>query len=915
MKNRTQLIGGKGMGLEALKKGGLNVPPFIILDITIFEEFTRDIEHQIKEIIQRRSLDHIKELEKSEQELKQLVLSTDFSSALKNKILNIIKAESSFNLDHSYFSVRSSAVDEDGSDFSFAGQMDSFLYVKGENNLFEKIKGCYASSFSARVLSYRHQNKLELLNIKMAVIVQKMIFGEVSGVLFTANPLTNNPDEMVVSATWGIGEGVVSGVLNCDNWVISNNATVNKEEIVKKEQMITFNEETKQSTITIDVPEEKSSVACLGDNQVTELYYLGKKIESEQGKIPQDIEWTYENESCYVLQTRPITTLKGINRNFEKTIWDNSNIVESYSGVTSPLTFSFASYAYDQVYRQFYNLMGTSMERINEMGSIFATMLGNIDGRIYYNLTNWYKTLKLLPGYNFNREFMESMMGVKDSGDVDKKEEKLSFYRRYLIELPTLLRGIFLIIKQFVVIDTSIKKFYQNYENTKNQATRIPFDNLSEVELVNIYRGLQRNLLGNWKTPIVNDFFTMIFYGVLKKLIISWKIDETGSIQNDLLCAQGDLESTKPTKDLIKMSNWISSHPTIKHYILENNEDDLTCQLINQAPEPQFLDLSRKLKEYIEAYGFRCVNELKLEVDSLKENPRFIFTMLKNYLVKGNIDLETLEKREKEKAYHAEKHCLKLIPKKKILFFFNRKNLFFWVVKQTKKAVKNREELRFTRTKVFGLSRQIFNAISRKFCEAGIIYNPKDIYLLSVDEIIAPIEGRSITSDYKKLIEQRKLEYDNYQNGSEPPERFFTYGPYYRAHKITPTLPDPLAGLNLGPDVLKGTPCCPGTISKECRVVLSPQDDCQMNGEILVTKRTDPGWVPIFPSISGLLIEKGSILSHSAVVAREMGIPTIVGLTDVTEKIKNGQKVALDGSKGLVHLGANQEELDNINLG
>ena len=915
MKNQTQLVGGKSMGLEALKKSGLNVPPFIILDITLFEEFTKNIEHQIKEIIQRRPLDNIKELEKTEKELRQLMLSTDFSPELKTKILRSIKSESSFSLGNTYFSVRSSAVDEDGSDFSFAGQMDSFLYVKGESKVFEKIKECYASSFSARVLSYRYQNNLELLNIKMAVIIQKMIFGEVSGVLFTANPLTNNPDEMVISATWGIGEGVVSGVLNCDNWIISNKAIITKQEVVEKEQMITFNEETLQSTITLNVPETKRNIPCLNNNQITELYQLGKKIESDQGKIPQDIEWTYDNESCYVLQTRPITTLKGINRNFEKTIWDNSNIVESYSGVTSPLTFSFASFAYDQVYRQFYNLMGTSLTRINEMSSVFATMLGNIDGRIYYNLTNWYKTLKLLPGYNFNREFMESMMGVKDSGDAEKTEGELSFYRRYFIELPTLFRGIFLIIKQFKVIDTSIKKFYQNFETTKNWATRIPFDDLSEVELVNIYRRLQRDLLGNWKTPIVNDFFTMIFYGVLKKLIISWKIDETGSIQNDLLCAQGDLESTKPTKDLIKMSNWILSNPTMKNYILDLNENELTRQLIHEEPKPQFLDLSRKLKEYIEAYGFRCVNELKLEVDSLKENPRFIFTMLKNYLIKGNIDLDSLEKKEKEKAFNAETQCLKLIPRKKILFFFSRKKLFFWVVKQTKKAVKNREELRFTRTKVFGLSRQIFNAISRKFCEAGIINKPKDIYMLSVDEIIAPIEGRSITSDYKKLINQRYEEYDHYLNGSEPPERFYTYGPYYRANKIIPTLPDPLVGLNLGPDVLKGTPCCPGTILKECRVVLSPQDDCQMNGEILVTKRTDPGWVPIFPSICGLLIEKGSILSHSAVVAREMGIPTIVGLTNVTEKIKNGQKVALDGSKGLVHLGGSLEELNNINLG
>jgi pyruvate,water dikinase len=177
---------------------------------------------------------------------------------------------------------------------------------------------------------------------------------------------------------------------------------------------------------------------------------------------------------------------------------------------------------------------------------------------------------------------------------------------------------------------------------------------------------------------------------------------------------------------------------------------------------------------------------------------------------------------------------------------------------------------------------------------------------------LALVEGRSVDRDIKRLVQNRKEEFTEYRKSEGPSERFYTYHPYYRAQTISPTLPDPLANKNFGPDVVVGTPCCPGKLKKKCKVALNPNDDHELDGEILVTSRTDPGWVPIFPTISGLLIERGSILSHSAVVAREMGIPTVVGITDITKKVKTDDELAMDGSRGLVHLKGSMEFLDSI---
>ncbi|MFN8369901.1 MAG: PEP-utilizing enzyme [Bacteriovoracaceae bacterium] len=556
-------------------------------------------------------------------------------------------------------------------------------------------------------------------------------------------------------------------------------------------------------------------------------------------------------------------------------------------------------------------MMGTSDKKINTMNTTFANMLGFINGRIYYNLTNWYSTLKLLPGYNFNKGFMEGMMGVKDKAKESETIKPLSFKEKYLIALPELLIGIYSIISQFIKLNKSIAIFFKNLNDSLDSANRIHFSKLNDHELISVYKFLQSKLLSNWKTPIVNDFFTMIFYGILKKLVINWELDPKGNLQNDLLCGEGDIESTKPTKLLIEISNFIRTDLRIKSYILNHTDDEIYEELFIKNSSEFLNPFKIRVNQYLDLYGFRCINELKLEEDSLKDNPRFIFGIIRNYLKKEEMNLKEMEEKEREKRYNAEKFVKDHLDQQKVLYVIKRSFIFNWILKNARLMVKNRENLRFGRTRVFGTVREIMNALGNNFVRNGKIDHFKDIYFLTVDEIISFCDGRAVTLNLKELIAIRKKEYFENQT-LEPPERFFTYGSFYTSVKIVPKLPDPLKDLNLGPHFLKGVACSPGLLKEKCKVILSPKDEINLNGEILVTARTDPGWVPIFPTIKGLLIEKGSILSHSAVVAREMGIPTIVGLTNVTKKIQDNQVVVMDGSKGLVSLSGDIDEMIEV---
>jgi pyruvate,water dikinase len=415
---------------------------------------------------------------------------------------------------------------------------------------------------------------------------------------------------------------------------------------------------------------------------------------------------------------------------------------------------------------------------------------------------------------------------------------------------------------------------------------------------------MERRVLRQWKPPIVNDFMAMIFYGLLKSTILKWKLDETGSLQNRLLSDQGDVESTLPIKRLQEIASFLRTRPDLKLKVSSETAQQLAAYFL--GPDRKFSASEARLREmlvaYLDDYGFRCMNELKLEEPSLKDRPDFLFTILKNYLSGAEPIVGLVEEKESAIAMRAAQSQLKgqrlfkIIPK---VWIFNL------LVRYAKKAVKVREYQRFARTKMFGLMRGLFRACGQKFFDLGLIDDPQDVFYLTRDEIFATISGTSSTENIGAVARQRKSEFDVYRVEEELPDRIITRGATLsRDLKPSSTSVDFSAPL-------KGTSCCPGVVRGKVKVIASPSDDMSLNGEILVAARTDPGWVTLYPSAIGLLIERGSVLSHSAIVARELGLPAIVGIPNITKVLKTGDWVEMDAGKGTVKI-LDQKEIDHV---
>ena len=404
---------------------------------------------------------------------------------------------------------------------------------------------------------------------------------------------------------------------------------------------------------------------------------------------------------------------------------------------------------------------------------------------------------------------------------------------------------------------------------------------------------MEEQLLQEWKAPIINDFFVMIFYGTLKKLCVSWCGDEHGSLQNDLIAGEGGIESTEPTKLLLRLAAQARQNPELRRLLVETPPDDL-ARLV--PADPRFPDFAAEIARYLDLYGFRCVNELKLEEPSLRDRPAFLYQILRNYLVMDDpaaLDVKAMEERERTLRAGAEARAFAAIRSSWRRWIFRR------VLQNARLGVKNRENLRFARTRIYGLLRELLRAIGEDFAAEGLLAAADDIFYLEIDEVWDFIRGRAVTTDLKGLAALRRAEFDTYRREVEttPADRFETFGLPYHRNRYRGR-PQPAA---VGEDgVLSGIGCCPGVVTGPVKVLRAPSEDARLDGEILVAERTDPGWVPLYPSVSGLLIERGSILSHSAIVAREMGIPTIVGIAGLVSTLATGQVVTMDGAAGTV---------------
>jgi pyruvate,water dikinase len=868
----VEAVGGKARNLALLQEAGADVPPSITIGTAAFERLVTAAQPSAGD---------------DAAAARARVLGTELPADFRAEVAAALDAA---GLRASLLAVRSSAVGEDGAAASFAGQFDTVLGVRAAGDaaeLWDAIRRVWASAFSAHAAAYRARQGGA--PTRMAVIIQQMVNAQAAGVAFSADPVRGTPDVAVVSAVYGLGEGLVSGELDADTYRVSS-AGVVEAEIATKDRALGLQPDGGSAWVPVHPAD--SVQPALTEDEARRIASVARRLARHFG-APQDVEWALANDPAggerrlLILQTRPITTIapaaspSTVTRaDGERRIWDNSNIVESYSGVTTPLTFSFARSVYEEVYLQFCRLLGVSEPLLEEHRLVFANMLGLVNGRVYYNLLNWYRALALLPGYTVNREFMERMMGVREKlsdppavPTVAGKWEDTGRTLRMVGKLVSAQRG----------LQREVPAFHSRVNAALEPLAGVDLATMSADELAAVYRDLEEKLLRHWRAPLVNDFFAMIFFGVLVRLVEKWMPGAPPTLANDLLCGEGGIISTEPARRVLELSARVAADPTLVALFDAEPDDARLWARIGEAQE--HAELRGELRAYLDRFGDRCANELKLETLTHGDDPTFLVRLVRTYARAGAV-------REQVGGHEATVRAAAEATVRSRLSGVRRR-VFFNVLRQARTRIRDRENLRFERTRVFGAVRRIFLGIGARLAEAGRLDAPRDVLYLRVDEIFAHLDGTGVTGDLRALTALRKAEFAAYERAPAPPDRFETRGP--PAEFVAALAPV------VGPSAeLRGTGCSPGIVRAPVRVVRDPNHAGELAGHIMVAERTDPGWTLLFPAVEGILVQRGSLLSHSAIVARELALPCVVGIAGLMDTLQDGEMVEMDGTAGTI---------------
>jgi phosphohistidine swiveling domain-containing protein len=751
--------------------------------------------------------------------------------------------------------VRSSAVDEDGARCSFAGQLQSFLFVRADE-VAARIVDVWRSAYAEQVTAYRARHGVRQAPRPPAVLVQRMVNASTAGVAFSADPVSGRRGTSVVAAVHGVADQLVSGARNADTWHVDRAGNIVRRVVAGPQ-------------------------ACLDDGKLREVVQLARRCAHHMGR-PQDIEWAIADGKLHLIQSRPITSLCAHpDPDGALAIWDSSNIGESYGGVTTPLTFSYIRKAYQHVYRQLCAIGGVDRAVIADHDDVFGRMLGLVAGRVHYNLLGWYRLLALIPGFSHNRRFLDEMLGIR----VETAAEILSRLQpqgqhaggraRSAWQCLTLLRN-------YLTVERRNGRFRRRLDAALAPA-QPALEEMRADELADYFRALERALLTKWDAPLVNDFFAMIFHGLLRRLIERWIGPAQRGLANDLLSGEPGIISVEPARRMRAMAAIAANDRELAALLCHGRLEDI----LRQAPANAAFHAA--YCAYLERFGDRCLEELKLESTTLVDDPLPLLRTVGRLAVGAG---RAVPAGVANPRYAAERRVREILGRNPLKLL-----VFGWVLRNARARMRDRENLRFERTRVFGRVRRIFIEIGKRLWALELLQSPRDIFWLELDEILGFIDGTATCTNLTGLAALRQAEFARYRGGETPDRRFETRGIVSHGNRFRSA--STTAAAESG-DARSATGCCPGTVRGPARVIRSPANAAIHPGEILIAERTDPGWVMLFASAAGLVIEHGSLLSHAAIVARELGIPAVIGVTGACRWLADGDIVELDGANGAV---------------
>jgi pyruvate,water dikinase len=746
------------------------------------------------------------------------------------------------------FAVRSSAGSEDGAYNSFAGILETELNVLTDA-IPEALTRVRNSANSERAQTYLAHNQLEAT--PLTVLIMPMLRVKWSGIFFGKDPTGIHAKRQILSVHQGLGDALVSGEV--DGHYIYLNRDENG--IVQAESDV-IDYITKEDLIIIQNWHEK-------------LYlHLGQF---------QDLELAYADGRLFLLQARAVTTGHlNIDTSTKAVWWDNSNIVESYPGLVLPATFSFIKPLYTAVYLSLSRLLGIPENVISRYSSLYDQMLGLHKGQIYYNLNSWFGILSLLPGYNLNAAFMEQMMGVSERAPIEPLPGNTGWRAR--LDVANMA---FCMLKAHFKLPNQAETFEHDFESELSKFYGIELIQLSLSELLDELLNFQNTLVVKWNAPLVNDLMAMIWFGMLGKKCKSLSPDDEGNqLLNSLMVHTGGIVTVGPAREMEGLVISIRNNPELLEICQQENSLKL-WNILNT--ERKYTNVLEQINRYLNTWGLRCKAELKLETVPYALNPEGFMSLLIE-------QVRTLEIKTQDPSKINETDGS----------YFRNSNLIskWWrgyILNQARSTISRRERLRYKRTEGFHAVRLILLQMGRALQSSGLIESYRDIFYISLTELKHAIESASNTENWKSVIEQRKEEYKHWESEMLP-ERFVCYDTALMGRHIKTSTE--ITSNSEGKKEMQGKGCSPGIVRGEVQLLRSPEGVHTLNGKIMVAESTDPGWVVLFPTASAILVERGSLLSHAAIVCREMGIPCIVGLPGIMNSLKDGDQVELNGGTG-----------------
>ncbi len=864
-------VGGKAARLAWLKRHGFSVPPTWVVPQRAFAEAIRGLSPSCEPRSLLRAASG-QALYARAADAREEILHAPLPERLEDELAALWQAHGQAS--PWGFAVRSSATCEDGPLVSMAGLAETVLGVRGPQALADAIRTVWASIASGRALGYLASHGLR--DIGMGVVVQTMVCAEAAGVMFTQHGRTE-PRERIINAGRGLGCPVVDGVTTPDMLRLAADGTVLEETIARKTTAMIVGARGLE-----DAPLARPDAPALTPEHVRSLAELACKLEALED-VPWDVEFACEGSRVWVVQARHVTGRGFPEGGGPRTVWSNVNVGEALPGVATPFTWSVAGAYSESGFRKAFGTLGCTVPKN-------AALVGNVHGRFYLNLTEFMRIAAQVPWLD-PRTLVD--LGGGSGGEALTLDLGEVSRTRFFAKLPVTATRL---IKEQLRLDDQVARFEDEMERALRDHHALDLAILPDAGVGKKLRDVQDLLEQTGDVMLTCASSALGAHLVLTRLLSRVAHAdgvEAERLAHDLTSGIRDLESARPAIAVMRIVH-LARREDAARQVLEG--EHATLDALPEGPT------KRALASFFELYGDRAVREAEISTPRWREDPRPVFTMIRVGLRDGVRPGESpdLEPRLARVRAGAESEMQRLFEKLSL----PEQTLVRHLVARTQKAARLRERMRAWVTRVLGMIRDValdadrrllrlvpelaedWSALKEQASAGPRAAQVQAVFLLTIDEVVQAL--RASRTDLAPLVRARRAELARDQARPDPPRTFIGAPPAVQ-------LP-PSSGA-----ILRGAAASSGVVEGSARVLLSAS---QMNellpGEILVVHTTDVGWTPLFCIAAGVVTELGGPLSHAAVVARELGVPSVVNVDGATRLLRTGDRVRLNGDTGTV---------------